>query len=243
MNKKIRFLLLVFFILGMLMACSQKASPTPEASLPTEAPGLGIALDPSERVIFQNGNEYLILEFLDDDLLHFELSGEETQTDLTQPLHTSPMILKTDYPGPSRLMTDGKGTFETAALKVQVDSSTLCLTAWDISREPALTLTNLCPVNLGKSKQGFSLTPESFTHAYGLGEALMKKESRRAIGLAVCAFLALSWAMRWLVGMAAELEMRSSLLLILQGRDWITMLSLLITSIHNAGTLRERHGM
>lgn len=129
-----------------------------------------ITRDPSGRVKFQVGQNYLILEFLDDDLLHFELSGIETQTDLNKPLYTTPMIAKTDYPGPSVLTTDGEGTFETAALKVQVNPSTLCLSAWDTTRQPALALTTFCPFNLGQPKQGFSLTPESFTHAYGLGE-------------------------------------------------------------------------
>ena len=125
----------------------------------------------SGRVKFQVGDNYLILEFLDDDLLHLELSGVETQTDLSQPLHTTPMIEKTDYSGPSHLTFDGRGTFETGDLKVQVEPSTLCLTAWDITRQPALVLTTLCPLNLGQEDQGISLTPESFTHAYGLGES------------------------------------------------------------------------
>jgi alpha-glucosidase (family GH31 glycosyl hydrolase) len=154
MNRNIRLSLLIGCLLMTLTACARTS----------------ITEDPSGRMKFQKGDEYLIVEFLDDDLVHFEYSGVETQTDLTRPLHTSPMVLKTDYPGPGKLTSDGKGSFETAAIKVKVEASTLCLTAWDISRQPALTLTTLCPVNLGKQKQGFTLTPESFTHAYGLGE-------------------------------------------------------------------------
>ncbi len=129
-----------------------------------------VTQDVSGRVKFQRGNSYLILEFLDDDLLHFELSGQLTETDLSQPLHTSPMVSKTDYPGPSHLTFDGEGTFETDALKVQVDPLTLCLTAWDTTRTPNLLLTTLCPFALGQQGQGISLTPESFTNIYGLGE-------------------------------------------------------------------------
>jgi len=134
--------------------------------------------DPSGRVKFQVGQNYLILEFMDDDLLHIELSGVETQTDLSQPLHTTPMVAKKEYPGPSQLTFDGQGVFETTDLKVQVEPATLCLTAWDITRQPALTLTTLCPLNLGIKDQGISLTPESFTNVYGLGEQFLSSTSQ-----------------------------------------------------------------
>jgi alpha-glucosidase len=126
--------------------------------------------DPSGRVEFRLGPNHLILEFLDDDLLHFEISGVPTETDLTKPLFTSPMVAKRDYPGPSRLTFDGLDTFETAALRVRVEPTTLCLSAWDISRQPALALTTFCPFKLGQPEQGLTLTPEGFSHAYGLGE-------------------------------------------------------------------------
>ena len=134
--------------------------------------------DPSGRVKFQVGQNYLILEFLDDDLVHFELSGVETLTDLSQPLHTTPMVAKKDYPGPSQLMFDGEGTFETTSLKVQIEPSTLCLTAWDITRQPALILTTLCPLNLGIKDQGVTLTPESFVNVYGLGEQFLLPDAQ-----------------------------------------------------------------
>lgn len=143
-------------------------SPAPALNMTGEPE---ITQDNSGRVKFQRGSRYLILEFLDDDLLHFEFSGQNTQTDLGQPLHTSPMVAKTDYPGPDRLTSDGQGTFETDALKVQVDPLTLCLTAWDTTPTSDLLLTTLCPLNLGQENQGVSLTPESYTNVYGLGEA------------------------------------------------------------------------
>lgn len=134
--------------------------------------------DPSGRVKFQVGQNYLIVEFLDDDLVHFELSGVETNTDLSQPLHTTPMVAKKEYAGPSQLTFDGIGTFETTDLKVQVESATLCLTVWDTTRQPALTLTTLCPLNLGIKDQAVTLTPESFTNVYGLGEQFLPLASQ-----------------------------------------------------------------
>lgn len=129
-----------------------------------------VVIDPSGRVRFQYGSNSLILEFLDDDLVHFELASAEQDVDLSKPIYTSPMVYKTDYPGPSSLETDGMGVFETPDLKVQVDPDTLCLTVTDKTYQPDLVLTTLCPRNLGSFGQGISLTPESFSHAYGLGQ-------------------------------------------------------------------------
>jgi alpha-glucosidase (family GH31 glycosyl hydrolase) len=126
--------------------------------------------DSSGRVLFQVGSNTLILEFLDDDLVHFEYSGAGVPADVSMPIHTSPMISKTDYSGPTALTTDGQGTFETPDLQVQIDPATFCLTATDKTRRPALVLTTLCPRALGRSGQGISLTPETFTHVYGLGQ-------------------------------------------------------------------------
>lgn len=139
------------------------------AGMPQATPE--IIQDSSGRVKFSLGVNYLIVEFLDDDLLHFEYSGVESANDLSQPLPASPMIARHDYPGPSQLLRSDETTFETAALRVRVDPTTLCLTAIDLARQPELTLTTLCPADLGQDGQGISLTPESFTHVYGLGEA------------------------------------------------------------------------
>lgn len=129
-----------------------------------------VTVDASGRTLFQLGKKYLIIEFLDDDLVHFELSGVITQTDLGKPLYTSPMVAKKDYPGVSNLVADGKGSFETRDLKIKVDPETLCLSATDKTRTPELLLTTLCPQDLGQSGQAINLTQESFTHAYGLGQ-------------------------------------------------------------------------
>lgn len=46
---------------------------------------------------FVSGDHYLIVEILDDNLIHFELSGAGAGPDVGAPLYVSPMILKTDY--------------------------------------------------------------------------------------------------------------------------------------------------
>ena len=45
---------------------------------------------------------YLVVEFLDDDLVYLELSPSGPAPQKGEPRTTSPMIAKTDYPGPSR---------------------------------------------------------------------------------------------------------------------------------------------
>lgn len=123
-----------------------------------------------ERVKFQSGSTYLVVEFLDDDLVHFELSALGPGPETSQPIFTTPMVYKTDYPGPSSLANDGQGTLETPDIRLHVQSDTLCVTATDKTKDPALPLTTLCPLNLDQDWKGFTLTPEQFTHAYGLGE-------------------------------------------------------------------------
>lgn len=53
-----------------------------------------------QQAKFVSGDRYLIVETLDDDLIHFELSALGPGPDGVA-LYTSPMILKTDYHGPS----------------------------------------------------------------------------------------------------------------------------------------------
>jgi alpha-glucosidase len=123
-----------------------------------------------ERVKIEAGDRYLIVEFLDDDLVHFELSAVGTGPDIRLPIPTTPMIDKHDYLGPSRFSDDGNGTWETASLRVQVDANELCVTVTDLARQPPLTLTTICPLDLERDWKGIALSPEAFTHVYGLGQ-------------------------------------------------------------------------
>ncbi len=122
------------------------------------------------RVKYQSGSRYLVVEFLDDDLVHFELSAVGPGPAVDEPIYTSLMVLKTDYFGPSTLADDGNGNLETPEMRIRVDDSTLCVTAWDKTKDPDLLLTSICPMQLGQERKGVSFTPESFTHAYGLGQ-------------------------------------------------------------------------
>ncbi len=157
------------FILAFL--CAAAGLVWPQAAQ-AQAGGVPAGRGPVRRVKVASEGSTLIVEFLDDDLIHLELSAAGLGADVGQPLYTTPMVHKRDYPGPSRLVSDGEGTWETADLRVQVHADSLCTTVTDLTRDPELVLTTLCPYLRGKDRvgKGLVLTRERFTHAYGLGQ-------------------------------------------------------------------------
>lgn len=121
------------------------------------------------RVKFVANDAYLLVEFLDDDLVHFE-SGIGAGPALDTAVATTPMVLKTDYVGPSAFTDDGQGTLTTPDLQVVVDAQTLCSTVVDLTRTPMLTLTAVCPQDLDQRKKSLSIDPAAMQNVYGLGE-------------------------------------------------------------------------
>ena len=127
-----------------------------------------------QRIKFQSGSSYLLLEVLNDDLVHFELSGLGPGPDTSSPIFTTPQVFKTDYAGPSNFSQSGPGgnTIETPDVKVAVDTGSLCLTATDKTKN--LVLTTICPLNLAQATKGLTFTPGSMQHVYGLGEQFIQ---------------------------------------------------------------------
>ncbi|MFI6297045.1 TIM-barrel domain-containing protein [Nonomuraea sp. NPDC050790] len=117
-----------------------------------------------QRVQFTSGSAYLVVEFLDDDLVHFELANG-TGPGTGAPLFTTPQIAKKDYTGPTSFNQSGN-TLTTAAMKVEVTPGTLCVKVSDPTRQ----LYEACPRNLGQAWKGLSLTKGQIQNAYGLGE-------------------------------------------------------------------------
>ena len=122
-----------------------------------------------QRVEFTSGGSYLIVEFLDNDLAHFELSAAHSSPDTTTPLFTTSQIAKNDYSGPTDFTQTGN-TLETTDMKVVVNGTTLCADVYDKTRSPVLLLHQVCPVNLTQAWKGLSFTKESMQNAYGLGQ-------------------------------------------------------------------------
>jgi len=121
----------------------------------------------AQRVRFQANNNSLTLEFLRDDLLHFEVSAVTPSADLT--VFTSPQVAKTDYPGPSSFAKSGPGgsILDTGAMKVVVNPGTLCMTVTDKAKN--LELSSVCPT-IAADKKTLSLSPGVMQNVYGLGE-------------------------------------------------------------------------
>ncbi|MCA9972349.1 MAG: hypothetical protein KC425_19140, partial [Anaerolineales bacterium] len=121
------------------------------------------------RVAFTAADAYLVVEFLDDDLVHFE-AGLGSGPAADAPLATTPMVQKTDYAGPTTFSDDGQGRLATADLQVDVDPQTLCSTVTDLTRAAPLVLTAVCPTDLAERKSSLVIDPAATQHVYGLGE-------------------------------------------------------------------------
>lgn len=118
------------------------------------------------RESFTNSEATLTIEFLDDDLVHFELAHEVPNGER---IFTTSQVSKTDYAGPTAYGKTGN-TMRTGNLSVTVDQQTLCVTTTDITKTPALTLNTTCPRNFTEGWKGLSVSKESMTNAYGLGQ-------------------------------------------------------------------------
>lgn len=119
-----------------------------------------------QRIKYQAGENYLTIEVLDDDLLHFETAAGE------QPAQTSPMILKTDYNGPSKFnfKDASQRSFETSDLRLEVQPGTLCFAITDLTRSPELLLTRICPKDLKENRKRLEVDKAGTQNIYGLGE-------------------------------------------------------------------------
>ena len=122
-----------------------------------------------QQVKFTTADAYLLVEFLDDDLVHLE-TGLGRGPETGQPITTTPMVAKTDYAGPTEFNDDGQGTLTTAVLQLTVDPQTLCSTVTDLAREEPVVLTAVCPTNLDQRKKSLTIDPAALQAAYGLGQ-------------------------------------------------------------------------
>jgi alpha-glucosidase (family GH31 glycosyl hydrolase) len=110
---------------------------------------------------------YLIVEVLDDDLLHFEVSAIGDPP-VDRSLYASPMVHKKDYPGPGVFVAGGN-RLETAELRIEVNPANLCVRLEDKARRNAY-LTTICPGGLQQAFKGLNVDPDAIEHVYGLGQ-------------------------------------------------------------------------
>ncbi len=112
MKKVIRFSLLAVFFAIMTTACGRVNDQTEITPDVYEA---------GARARYCGKDTCLILEFLEDDLLHVEYAAEGAEHDLSQPVWTSPMVQRIEQPGPSVFKATSNSGFQTASLRVEVN--------------------------------------------------------------------------------------------------------------------------
>lgn len=122
-----------------------------------------------QRVQFTGSGDYLVVEFLKDNLVHFEM-GTGSGPGAGTAIPATDQIAQTGFPGPSSFTQSGN-TVSTPALQVTVNTTTMCADVTDLTRSPALLLHTVCPRNLTSAWKGLSFTKSSMQNAYGLGES------------------------------------------------------------------------
>jgi alpha-glucosidase (family GH31 glycosyl hydrolase) len=121
-----------------------------------------------ERAKFtRSDGSYLIIEVLDDDLLHFEYSAVQPAPAISAPIATSIMVDKTDYLGSSRQSHAGN-VVEAKELRATVAPATLCVTVRDLTRQ--VELTTVCPESLSQDWKSLTVARRASENAYGLGQ-------------------------------------------------------------------------
>lgn len=126
------------------------------------------------RSQFTANGQYLTIEVLDDDLIHFELSSDKPKAGAK--IYTTPMVHKTDYDGPDFFRDDGSGSLETREMLIHVNRETLAVTVTDKSKEPTVKLTTLSSLNVEGDIRGLTIERHRMQHAYGLGEQFFRPD-------------------------------------------------------------------
>ena len=119
-------------------------------------------------VRFSTADARLTIEVASDDVIHFEWSAPGIVSG-NNAIATTPMVSRTDYPGPRAFTNDGRGHLTTATLRLDIDPVSLCMSAAERSVTSASPLTTVCPRAIG-GPSSLTLTAEGTTNLYGLGE-------------------------------------------------------------------------
>ena len=126
-----------------------------------------------ERFVMEADGNYLVVEVLDDDLLHLEYGHGNTPA-TGDPIEVTAMIAKTDYAGPSSVSFDAEhGVVETPDLRLSVDPGTLAATLVDRTKNDVV-LTTLTPFGLDQARKGLEAIVIGPIDIYGLGQQFME---------------------------------------------------------------------
>jgi len=116
---------------------------------------------------YSNGNNYLHIELLQDNTVHFEYAAGTGPAYPLPEIYTSPMIAKTGFAGPSYFDQQGT-TVQTGDLTLTVEYNSLCLSVYN--KRLHMNLTVVCPQDLTQPTKRLSIAKYGSTAIYGLGE-------------------------------------------------------------------------
>ncbi len=183
MKRHLFLALLSTLLLFLLVSCKPAPAGEPtEKKTPAPAGVVAPAVKPGPAPeVFAEGARArycvkdfcLIIEFLQDDLLHAEYAELGGEHDLSQPIAVSPLVNKTDYPGPEAFSVTPDNGLATDALRVYVDKD-LCINVVDTKREPDWQFTQLCPTDVEGFRKHLSIVSPDITDIYGLGEQFIE---------------------------------------------------------------------
>ena len=136
-----------------------------------------------ERRQFEAGGNHVVLEFLDDDLIHVAY-GAGPGPGAAEAIATTDMVCTAgdevpegvcdlDHDGPDSFADDGAGGLETAALRLQVDPATLAVTVFDRTQNDAL-LTTFRAEGLAQDAKALVFTRGPELDVYGLGQQFVE---------------------------------------------------------------------
>lgn len=135
------------------------------------------------RLKYQAEGNYLVVEVLDDDLIHFEY-GRGLGPGTDKPITTTDMVCnkndqvpsavcKTDFRGPTEFSDKGSGVIETKEIRLEINTSNLFVTIIDKTKNN-LQLTTIRPLNLHQGFKGLIATRSEELDIYGLGQQFVE---------------------------------------------------------------------
>ncbi len=121
------------------------------------------------RIAFEAGGQRLVVEVLDDDLVHFELAAADRRFSAGRALFATPMIApRRAATGPRRFARRGD-RLSTAELTLTVGRD-LCV---DMARPDGERLGRICPAGAADGSR-LAITADAAANAYGLGQACVE---------------------------------------------------------------------
>lgn len=135
------------------------------------------------RLKYQAEGNYLVVEALDDDLIHFEY-GKGLGPGTDKPIKTTDMVCnkddkvpsvvcKSDFSGPTEFSDKGSGVIETKEIRLEINTSNLFVTIIDRTKNN-LQLTTIRPLNLHQGWKGLIATRSEELDVYGLGQQFLE---------------------------------------------------------------------